>query len=1279
MLRNSLCSRLLHGAAALAFLSLTISGIAQIATDSNGKVHRLKPADSFAASAASILRMKTNPVSTMLQQLARKRGQTATAVPSHGSLVPADSSTSMTFPGYVQAPWTAARQSTDTSNTISAVSADFNGDGKSDVASIQNDGTVNVLLSSTGGDFVSSGLLSSTSLGTSTDGTSWLLAADMNHDGKTDLVGMTVYYGGGGIGGFSARKKSASRVKPTDSIDEAGTYLLVYLNDGTGKFAAPLITNLQTTNYSDSSVWNVAVGDINGDGVTDVVAISNELVFQYGDDGSVTTQDITIEQSFLNDGTGTLTPMPEYDYTYNDWLQPSIFQEQLIDMNHDGKLDLVSVIAPDGQQVFTTIQVQLGNGDGTFAPLPEDAIGGAKATIPFYNGGNNLVVADVNGDGFPDVVLASNSQSNPGLVYVALNDGSGALGSANAVIRNIDYPFLSAINVADVNADGKQDLLVYTSGQVAIYSGNGDGTFSAGPISQYMTGYTFGVRPAPADFNGDGKLDIADVDGMQNKAALYTGNGDLTFYGASALAPSGENGINFQAVASGDFLAASQTSVLGQDWTQMNADFYPNMYSAFPDGSGGLKYVPALTADTLDAAGAQYVEPVTADFNGDSANDLIIAVSGGLSIAFSNKDGSFGPLSAINLGAQLACTASFVDTGDMNGDGYLDIVVAYPGDAYCGAGSTVPSGYFVLLNAHDGTFTPSFTAFGTSLYQPKLIDLNGDGTLDLVVADNDTNDLKFLVTAISGKGDGTFDASSAAVVLSNYSISSLISGDFNGDGKQDLTIATAGAIDSSGNILPGYPGVAVLAGHGDMTFDAPVFVDAGHLSSWGNYSDLNGDGLLDLVLADADSTTGEAVSNLVTVLNTGNGIFAAPQETYLASYSLIYGSEAYTSYVFTGDFNLDGSPDVVNTGSFGSGLFVNSGGVKLALAYQPSQILAGQSTTLTATLTSTVSMSVPTGNVIFTSDGASLGSGTVSNGVASLTTSAFTTGSHAIEARYSGDAAHNLAVADTSVKVIDGGVKFALSYTPEQPIVGQSTTLTATLTSTVGANQPTGTVMFLSDGNMLNSAHVSSGVASITTTALTAGTHTIEAQYAGDSLHNTATTDTSVDVLATAPDFTISTPENNSIALAEGASTSASLSVAANQSFSGSVNVACSGAPSGVTCTSTPASLTLDAGKSGSVTVNIAAATSVASNSESMLEGAGGSLIAVAALMLLPLRRRARLLMVVAFAAMLGSMTLITGCGGQGTRVVNQSTLTITASSGSITKTQTISLTVMSK
>src|SRR5580698_7929265 len=142
-------------AAAFLLASLTSFSLsAQTATLPNSTgPHRLQPgAPSNPAATGHPLRMRSNPAFAVLQQIGKKRAAAGVA-PRSLARTAADSAATVGFPGFVQAPWVAGRQSTDTSGTMSAVSADFNGDGKADLASIQNDGTVNVLLSSPTGSF----------------------------------------------------------------------------------------------------------------------------------------------------------------------------------------------------------------------------------------------------------------------------------------------------------------------------------------------------------------------------------------------------------------------------------------------------------------------------------------------------------------------------------------------------------------------------------------------------------------------------------------------------------------------------------------------------------------------------------------------------------------------------------------------------------------------------------------------------------------------------------------------------------------------------------------------------------------------------------------------------------------------------------------------------------------------------------------------------------------------------------------------------------------------
>ena len=1114
-----------------------------------------------------------SPATLLLQQLNTRRsaaGLRSSSAPTPARAKPHSEGAGASFVGFLQVPFIPGRQPGDTSQVRSSVTADFNGDGKADVASIQSDGTLNVFLSPAQGDFLSSGL-SSTTAGPAS-GAYWMAVADINGDGHPDIVALDINYGGGGIG-FS---KPAT---PNDAGPNNAT-ILIYLNDGTGKFSAPTSTPIVTPYGADAATWNIAVGDVNGDGKADVVVLSDYLDFVY--EPVFTTTDITVQRTYLSAGDGTLiTPATDYEFSYGNFLQPAIYQAQLADMNGDGKLDLISVMAPDDQPPFTTIQVQLGNGDGTFAPLAADALDTAVTSIPVYNGIGNLTIADVNGDGHPDAILGVNNGSDPGAVYVALNKGDGTLGPANPVIQQISAPLLASINVADVNGDGKADMLVYSLGALSVYAGNGDGTFQAAPLSQYITGYTYGLRPAPADFSGDGKVDIVDVDSTQNKIALFHGNGDGTFHGAPALGPPDENASNFQVVAVGNILGNGKTALVGQDWTHMNADFYPDLVTAASDGKSGLSYVKGLTADVLESANLSYIQPVTADLNGDGKDDLLMASGSGLSISYSNGDGTYQAPKALDFGVQLGCSVSFADAADLNGDGHADIVVAYQGDAYCYNGDTTPSGYFILLSQPDGSYKASFTPTGSALYETKLIDLNGDKKPDLVLVDNGIYTEQFMVTVVPGVGDGTFNNAGAVPVLSNYQIVSVIAGDFNADGKQDLTLTSAGQVDSSGNPLPGYPGVVLLAGNGDFTFGAPTFVDAGHTATWGSYADFNADGFPDLALADVDSTTGEPVSNLVTVMNNGDGTFGDTQQFYIYAFNPL-ALDTYTSYAFTGDVDGDGSADIIVTGSFNSGLYLNTAGSSLTLSVSPEVLVAGGSATVTATLLSSAESGAASGDVTFFIDGTSAGTSPITNGAA--------------------------------------------TYTFQQ---------------------------------------------------LTTGPHTIDAAYVGDPSHNAAKVSTTISVLSVAPNFSL-VANASSLTLTSRTSGALSLSLTANATFAGDVSIVCSSPLAEVSCTVVPATVTLSAGGSQTATVNITA-TPQAHTKSFDRKGLLGASFAAVFLLVLPIRRRFRISPVLLFAVMLGTIGMATGCssgGSHSTPPPTQSTLTIMATSGTITQTQTISLTI---
>ena len=262
----------------------------------------------------------------------------------------------------------------------------------------------------------------------------------------------------------------------------------------------------------------------------------------------------------------------------------------------------------------------------------------------------------------------------------------------------------------------------------------------------------------------------------------------------------------------------------------------------------------------------QYI--ATGDFNRDGELDLVSADygSGSVSVLLGNGDGTFRPRTPYqNLGC-----AQVPIVGDYNRDAILDLAV--PG---C-------EGVAILLGKGDGTFN-FFNSYPTSGYYHGITaDFNGDGKLDLALADSG-------VSVLLGNGDGSF-GSSNEYPAGGFS-TTVATGDFNRDGKLDLVTSNW----SAGT-------VSVLLGNGDGTFGTHVDYAAGPDPCGVVVADLNGDGKLDLIVANVGAAT------VSVFLGNGDGTFR-PKVDYRVTYGAVR--------VEVGDFNQDGKLDlaVVTNGS----------------------------------------------------------------------------------------------------------------------------------------------------------------------------------------------------------------------------------------------------------------------------------------------------------------------------------------------------------------------------
>jgi hypothetical protein len=392
----------------------------------------------------------------------------------------------------------------------------------------------------------------------------------------------------------------------------------ILLGNGDGTFASG-----QTFPIS-RSVTEVLVADVNGDGKLDIIAASGGYY------------DVAI---YLGNGDGTFKAPIQADM--GQAVGMGTHALAVADLNNDTHLDLIAA-----QTFSSQIAIALGNGDGTFKPATE-------INNPGFCAPNSVTIADLNGDGHPDIILTDGTADK---IDLLLNNGDGSIGGFQSY--NVgNYP-TSAV-VGDFNGDGKPDI-AYTlnhANAVGFLFGSGNGLFTTG---QNFVTVNSPYAITTADMSGDGHNDLIVIDTQTfapgDSLAIIPGNGDGTFRSPIYFAT-----------------ANDPRAILAVD---LNNDNGPDIVTA--DASSNEISVRLNTADNFAPAAGQITSGPSAAFTVGTGGTFAISTQG------------FSPGPAISISGTVPSGLTFHDNG--NGTATLS------GTPVQGTGSL----YTLSILAHNG-------------------------------------------------------------------------------------------------------------------------------------------------------------------------------------------------------------------------------------------------------------------------------------------------------------------------------------------------------------------------------------------------------------------------------------------------------------------------------------------------------------------------------------------------------------------------------------------------
>lgn len=983
--------------------------------------------------------------------------------------------------------------------------ADFNRDGAADIAVVNLDSnTVSVLLGNGLGGF-NGAAGSPFAVG---NGPYGVVAADFNGDGIADIASVNVFDNtvtvllGNGSGGFTAASGSPFAVGPSptaltvgdfngDGLTDiatsnsgsggAGNDVTVLLGNGSGGFTAASVFVGLDPDY-------VAVGDFNGDHITDLVTanfVSNNVSVLLGGPAA-TTVSLT-----------TTSPLA-------------------IPVNTAVNLS-VTVTAPlgDFNALSGTVTILDGN-----TPLKVFTSGSAVAGVYSFStstlaAGTHNLTATYAGD------ASSSSAVSSVLAVQVFQSGSAIQTITITAPTSVTLGAGTSAVTASTNAPGLTVTLTSTTLSVCTLSGGtltflaqgtctllgtqaGNGSYAAAsatfnitvnPQAQTITFNPPGNAPLNARFvvvlaSASSNLavvlststtTVCSISGSNTVLLVAVGTCTVTASqpGNSTFAAAAPVTQSFSVVAT----AVSQT---------ITFDAIPNKIfgtAPFPIAARASSYLPLTlvsTTPTICGIGAGIVSlrsvGICSILGTQAGNSAYTSASGMVSFAVLQAK-SAGTLNA-TAGSPYASGGNSVIAADFNGDGIQDL--ATTSASLSGAPGTVT----VLLGNSSGGYTAAKGSPFTVGVGPLALvtgDFNMDGIADLAIA----NYTDSTITVLLGNGSGSFSPASGSPFAVGAGPIGVVVGDFNNDGIPDLATANYTAETVTVLIGNGFGSFGATGGTPFALTSLPTAIAAG---------DFNGDSKQDLVVT---NTTGSLISVL---LGNGSGGFTAATGSVLVS-------GARPVDVAIGDFDRDGFQDLAIADQASAQLIVlrgnGSGGFALFAGSPMALGIAPNSLTI-ADLDGDGNQDIAVAGFAFSNNiVVMLGSG--SGAFTAAKGGAFTGGQSPTAlaaADMNGDGIEDLVTANGVTVMLGGIVSTSLTLSTTTPAItyGQNMPLTAIVTDGPNAFEtPTGSVAFSVGSTVLGTLNENTNPYSFTATGLNAGTYVVTATYNGDS-HSSGST-----------------------------------------------------------------------------------------------------------------------------------------------------------------------------